>query len=256
MLFRINLNSIKKIYFIRFIVLFCNFAYTFMKNKFLYYTIGRKILMALSGFFLMIFLLQHLIINLLSVFSADLFNSVSHFMGTNFLVQFILQPLLIGGFIFHLFMGIVLDYKNSKSTKIKYVYNQNDNSSWMSRNMIITGCMIFFFLCLHFYDFWIPEINTKFIKGDWTGMYNGEFRYFLELQHKFVDLWRVILYVVSFIFLSLHLLHGFQSSFQSLGARNTRYTPIINKISIYYAVIVPAGFVFIAVYHYITQVIL
>ena len=233
------------------ILYFC----TLMIKFYFYLTIGRKILMALSGFFLMIFLLQHLTINLLSVFSANLFNQVSHFMGTNPFVQFVLQPVLIGGFIFHLVMGMILDYKNRSSTTTAYAYNENDNSSWTSRNMIITGTMIFLFICLHFYDFWIPEINTKFIKGDWSGMHHGEFRYFEELKHKFDDLWRVVLYVLSFIFLSLHLLHGFQSSFQSVGVRSKTSTPIIQRISTIYAISVPAGFVFIAIYHYLTQLV-
>ena len=227
-----------------------------MFNFYLYYTIGRKVLMALSGFFLMVFLLQHLAINLLSVFNPALFNNVSHFMGTNPFIQFILQPILIGGFLFHLIMGFVLDLKNRKSNPIKYAYSKNNNSTWVSRNMIITGFMIFSFICLHFYDFWIPEINTKFIKGDWTGLHHGEFRYYDELQRKFHDLWRVLLYVISFFFLSLHLLHGFQSSFQSVGVRTPSTTPVIKKISTLYAILVPAGFVFIAIYHYLTSVII
>ncbi len=254
-LFRIIINSVKKninYLFCCVILYFC----TVMVNFFFYYTIGRKILMALSGFFLMVFLLQHLAINLLSVISPDLFNIVSHFMGTNPFVQFILQPILIGGFLFHLIMGMLLDYQNRKSSESNYSYNKNDNSTWVSRNMIITGIMIFSFICLHFYDFWIPEINTKFINGDWSGMHNGEPRYFAELQHKFHDLWRVILYVISFFFLSLHLLHGFQSSFQSVGVRSKSATPIIKKISTLYAILIPAGFVFIAVYHYIVQLLI
>jgi succinate dehydrogenase / fumarate reductase cytochrome b subunit len=209
--------------------------------------------MALSGLFLMVFLLQHLSINLLSVFNPKLFNDVSHFMGTNYFIQFVLQPVLIGGFFFHLIMGFILDLKNRKSTSTKYAYTNSNNSTWVSRNMIITGLMIFSFICLHFYDFWIPEINTKFINGDWSGLNNGEFRYYDELQHKFHDLWRVILYVVSFFFLSLHLLHGFQSSFQSVGVRTSTATPIIKKISSFYAILVPAGFVLIAIYHYLAH---
>ena len=176
-------------------------------------------------------------------------------MGTNPFIQFILQPILIGGFLFHLIMGFVLDFKNRKSKPIKYAYNKSNNSTWVSRNMIITGFMIFSFICLHFYDFWIPEINTKFIEGDWTGLHHGEFRYYDELQHKFHDLWRVLLYLISFFFLALHLLHGFQSSFQSVGVRTPMITTVIKKISTFYAILVPAGFVFIAIYHYLTHVI-
>ena len=76
-------------------------------------SVGRKVLMAVSGFFLMFFLMQHFVINLFSVISADLFNEVSHFMGTNGLVQFVLQPVLLVGVLFHLGMGIYLDVKNN-----------------------------------------------------------------------------------------------------------------------------------------------
>jgi len=214
-------------------------------------SIGRKVLMALSGFFLMFFLLQHFSINLLSVIDGHLFNEVSHFMGTNPLIQFVLQPVLILGFMFHLFMGVYLDFKNKKARPIKYAMDKpSANSNWMSRNMIITGIMIFLFLGLHFYDFWIPEIVDKFIeKGNWDDP-EKMISYFPHLQHKFHDLWRVIIYCISFIFLSLHLLHGFQSAFQSAGFNSNKYTPIIKLISNVYAIVIPFGFIFIALFHF------
>ncbi len=216
-------------------------------------SIGRKVLMALSGFFLLFFLLQHFAINMLSVINEDTFNSVSQFMGTNPLVQFLLQPILIFGVIFHLVMGMYLEVQNSKARPAKYQYsNPAANSSWMSRNMIITGIMVLLFLILHFYDFWVHEIVVKYVEGDMSGLNEaGQFRYFEELQHKFVDPIRVALYVIAFVFLSLHLLHGFQSAFQSVGFRHNKYTPTIKKLGTLYAIIVPLGFAFIAVYHYI-----
>ena len=216
-------------------------------------TVGRKVLMALSGFFLMFFLLQHLTINMLSVVHPDTFNTVSQFMGSNPVVQGLLQPVLIFAVIFHFIMGIILELKNNKARSIKYAYNKpGENSNWMSRNMIYTGGVVFAFLALHFYDFWIPEINTKFIGGDWTGMHDGHLRFFAELKEKFTDPLRVGLYVVAFIFLALHLLHGFQSSFQSVGFNNNKYTPILKKLGNVFAIVVPAAFAFIAVWHYLT----
>ena len=216
-------------------------------------SVGRKFLMALSGFFLMFFLAQHLAINSLSLFSKDLFNEVSHFMGTNPLIQFVLQPILIFGVIFHLLMGMYLDSQNKSARPIKYAMdNPNENSNWLSRNMLITGVMILLFMLLHFYDFWIPEINTKFINGDWSGILNGEFRYWEELHHKFHNLARVIIYCIAFISLGLHLAHGFQSSFQSVGFNN-KHTSTIKKLANLYAVIIPLGFIFIALFHYFTS---
>tara|TARA_B100001287_G_C22592522_1_gene486343 strand:- start:358 stop:1047 length:690 start_codon:yes stop_codon:yes gene_type:complete len=215
-------------------------------------SIGKKLLMALSGFFLLVFLLQHFTINFLSLISKDLFNHVSHFMGTNVLVQFVLQPVLMFGVVFHLLMGMYLDRKNKLARPVRYAMESaSQNSSWISRNMIITGIMIMLFLALHFYDFWIPEIRVKYIEGDMSGLHNGEFRYWYELNHKFHDVYRVIIYCVAFVFLSLHLMHGFQSSFQTAGVRHPRYTSAIKLIGYIYAIFIPLGFIIIAIYHHI-----
>lgn len=221
-------------------------------SGFLKSSIGRKIAMALSAFFLMVFILQHFAINILSVFNPDLFNEASHFMGTNPLVQFVLQPILIFGVIFHFVMGFVLEFKNYASRSVSYaVNNGNANSTWMSRNMIYSGGFILVFLVIHFIDFWIPEINTKYLLGDSSGLLadGSDFRYFEELQHKFVPLWRVLLYCIGFIFLSLHLLHGFSSAFQSVGANN-KYTQALKGFGKAYAVLIPLGFIVIALFHF------
>ena len=204
--------------------------------------------MAISGIFLIIFLLQHFIINITSVFSESIFNQFSHFMGTNFLVQFIAQPILILGVIFHFVMGFVLDFKNRTSRKIKYVkYKGDANASWMSRNMIISGLVVLSFLGLHFYDFWIPEMNYKYVEF----LPDDPNRYYDELTHKFEDLTKVVIYVISFGFLSLHLLHGFSSSFQSLGLN--KYNFLIKIIANIYAVGIPLGFSFIAIFHHLNS---
>ncbi|WP_405574232.1 succinate dehydrogenase cytochrome b subunit [Winogradskyella sp. Asnod2-B02-A] len=216
-------------------------------------SIGRKFAMALSALFLMIFVLQHFVINLFSVLSPDTFNEISHFMGTFWVVQYVIQPILIIGVIFHFVMGFVLEIKNKKANGVKYAKNNGAaNSTWMSRNMIWSGGFILVFLIIHFIDFWIPEINTKYIIGDMSGLHNGEFRYFHELQEKFVPLWRVALYIVGFVFLALHLLHGFDSAFQSTGANN-KYTKGLQGFGKAYAILVPLGFIFIALFHHFTH---
>jgi succinate dehydrogenase / fumarate reductase cytochrome b subunit len=205
--------------------------------------------MALSGLFLMVFLAQHFIINITSVFSATIFNQFSHFMGTNALVQFLLQPILIGGVIFHFVLGFVLELQNSSARGTKYtVFKGNANASWVSRNMIISGATVLAFLGLHFYDFWVPEINYKYIEF----LPEDPNRYHEELVHKFEDLGRVIIYVISFFFLSLHLLHGFASAFQSMGVNN-KYTPALKSFGKVYAIGIPLGFAFIAIFHFLNH---
>ena len=213
-------------------------------------SIARKVSMALSAFFLMFFLLQHFAINITSVFSADVFNEISHFMGTNPLIQYVMQPILIFGVVFHFVMGFILELKNNSARTVKYAKNNGGaNSSWMSRNMIWSGLAILAFMVIHFIDFWIPELNTKYVLGDMSGLHNGEFRYFHELQEKFVPIWRVSLYSIAFVFLGLHLLHGFNSAFQSVGANN-KYTDGLKKFGKAYAILVPFGFIFIALFHH------
>ncbi|WP_344787080.1 succinate dehydrogenase cytochrome b subunit [Postechiella marina] len=214
-------------------------------------SIGRKVAMALSALFLMFFLLQHLFINLLSVFSPDAFNEVSHFMGTNPLVQFALQPVLIFAVVFHFVMGFILELKNKKANGVSYAKNNGAaNSSWSSRNMIYSGLVILAFIVLHFIDFWIPEINTKYIVGDVSGLHNGEFRYYHELVEKFQNPLRVGAYVISFVLLGLHLAHGFTSAFQSMGstAGRKKNLQLFGKA---YSILIPLGFVFVALFHFL-----
>ena len=218
-------------------------------------SVGRKIAMALSAFFLMFFLIIHLAVNITSLFSEDLFNELSHFMGTNPLVQFALQPVLVFGVIFHFVLGFILEIKNKKANGVAYAKNNGAaNSSWMSRNMIWSGAAILAFIILHFIDFWFPEINTKFIQGDWSGTLPGVegYRYHEELLHKFVNPVRVAAYVVAFVFLGLHLAHGFTSAFQSMGSTSGR-KKTLQTIGKAYSIIIPLGFIFIAIYHYLNH---
>lgn len=214
-------------------------------------SVGRKVAMALSALFLMVFLLQHFFINSLSVFNPELFNEVSHFMGTNPLVQFALQPVLIFGVVFHFIMGFILEIKNNKARQVSYAKNNGAaNSTWMSRNMIWSGGAILLFIILHFIDFWVPEINTKYIVGDMSGTLEGGegFRYYEELTHKFENPLRVGAYALAFVFLGLHLAHGFTSAFQSIGAASLRKK--LGNVGKAYSIIIPLGFILIALFHH------
>ena len=212
-------------------------------------SIGRKVAMALSGIFLVLFLTQHFSINMLSVFSESLFNQVSHFMGNNPIVQFILQPILIFGVLFHFVMGFILEIKNRRSRTDKYyTVKGSANSSWISRNMILSGIVILSFLVLHFYDFWVPEMKYKY----YDFLPEDPNRYYEELVHKFVNPTRVLIYVVSFVFLALHLLHGFGSSFQSMGVNN-KYTSTITLFTKIFSIGIPFGFIFIAIFHFLNH---
>ena len=216
------------------------------KSALLKSSIAKKVAMALSGLFLMLFLAQHFFINMTSVFSSDTFNSLSHYMGNNPLVQFVIQPILIVGVVFHFIMGFVLDIQNKKARPIAYAnFNGAAGASWASRNMIISGSVILAFLGLHFYDFWFPEMVYKYVACNPL----DETRYFHETVAKFESPVRTGLYSLSFILLALHLQHGFSSSFQSIG-QNNKYTKGLKNFGLGFAYVIPLGFIFIALFHH------
>ena len=202
--------------------------------------------MAISGVFLILFLTQHLFINLTSIIpdNGKTFNAISHFMGYNPFVQFILQPILMFGVCFHFIMGVFIEWQNRKN-QINYAVS-GIKSSWISRNMITTGLVILAFLILHLLNFFIPEIEYKYIEVNPPDNH----RYFEELVHKFHgNLAITLTYCISFIFLGLHLLHGLSSSFQTMGLTK-KYIKLVDNISKIYSFVIVFGFIVVALVHY------
>jgi succinate dehydrogenase / fumarate reductase cytochrome b subunit len=215
-------------------------------SSFLKSSIAKKVAMALSGLFLIMFLALHFFINLTSVFSPDTFNEMSHFMGYNPLIQFVMQPILVAGVVFHFVMGIVLERKNQNARPVAYAkYNGAANASWASRNMIVSGLVVLAFIGLHFYDFWVQEIVYKYVDGNAI----ETTRYYPELVAKFESPIRTGLYCLAFVLLSVHLWHGFNSSFQSVGFNN-KFSKSLHKLGYAFAIVVPFGFIFIALFHF------
>lgn len=210
------------------------------KSSWLTSSIGRKFIMALTGLFLITFLCLHLLINAFSMFSKELFNEASHFMATNPLIQ-VMQYVLAAGFILHIGMAIALSRRNKAARPQNYVFNKPGESAPLSsRSMVYTGLLVLIFLVLHIKDFFV---ELKF--GDMTGRTDYDL-----LTAVFALPYYTLIYVVAFVFLGLHLNHGFQSSFQSLGARHQKYTPIIKKLGTAFSLLVAIGFSAIALWHF------
>lgn len=219
-------------------------------SRFLNTTVARKFAMGISGLFLVLFLLLHVVVNFTSTISPEVYNSLSEFMGYNFLIQAVMQPILVVGVVFHFVMAFVLESRNKKARPVNYVsFKKSSNTSWMSRNMIYTGLAVLAFLILHFYDFWAPEMIHKFSEGYALTGPEDATRFYPELVSKFQDPWRVIIYVVAFVLLMLHLLHGFYGSFQSVGWGN-KNSRAIKGFAKWYSIIVPLLFIYIALFHF------
>jgi succinate dehydrogenase / fumarate reductase cytochrome b subunit len=206
--------------------------------------------MALTGLFLILFLVVHLIGNLQLMKSdgGQAFNVYAQFMTTNPLIVAI-SYVNYAFILIHIIWSIVLTRRN-RAARGGQGYAVNRNSShWTSRNMGILGTFIFIFLVIHLRGFWYEMhwggIDTAQYDGvDYKNLYS-------VVDVAYSELWFVILYVVSMILLAFHLFHGFGSAFQTLGLNHIKYNPIIKFVGVAFAVIVPALFALIPIYMYL-----
>lgn len=205
-------------------------------------TIGRKLVMSLTGLFLIIFLVVHLIGNfqLLAGDNGLAFNAYAKFMTTNPLIKFTSYG-LYAFILIHILMSIALSVKNKKARPVGYEKVKGSaNSSFSSRNMGILGFIIFVFLVIHMRSFWY-EMHWGSIQPDTAG--NKDL--YSVVNAAFSQWWYVALYVVCMVGLAFHLSHGFSSAFQTLGINHIKYTPFIKKLGIVYAILIPAAFAII-----------
>ena len=204
--------------------------------------------MGLTGFFLITFLIVHCGINSMIFFNdgGETFNHWGHFMGSNLIVR----TMEIGLFVFlllHIVQGLMLWGQNTKARPIKYAQNDaKTNSKWYSRSMGLLGTLILLFLVLHLYHFWTPSrfggmMGVHELQQTTLNDYNGQEVHNLYAEMLVVfqgNLGVVIIYVLGVISLFWHLLHGFQSAFQTFGINHKKYTPIIKVLGVAYSLVI------------------
>jgi len=217
-------------------------------------SIGKKLMMALAGLFLATFLLVHLGINLTLIIFDDprIFNIAAHFMATNILIK-VFEIVLFGGILLHIIYGLLLQLLNWIARPVRYRVNNPAQTSFFSKFMIHTALIILVFLVIHLFDFYF---KAKFGHGHVAEItYNGKLYHDLGTMvvEKFQILWVDIFYIVCFLFLGFHLLHGFASAFQTLGLNHKVYTPVIKSLGYLYTFIVVAGFIVIPLWIYLTR---
>ena len=216
--------------------------------------IGKKLLMSLTGLFLILFLVVHLIGNLqlLNDDQGMSFNVYARFMTTNPLIK----TIGYGNYFFillHAFVGISLALYNRRAKGQKYAVSNPMNTSWASKNMAILGTLILAFILIHMGDFWLkmklgqlPMVTYPGIEGEMKDLY-------FRVAEAFKNPLLVGAYVLGMIVLAFHLFHGFQSAFQTLGINHKKYTPAIKSIGIGYSILIPLGFAIIPIYHFLLK---
>ena len=268
------------------------------KSALLKSSLGKKYWMALTGLFLCLFLVGHLIGNLQLIYGTDLqFNQYAHFMTTNPAVK-VLSYLTYISILFHAIDGIILTIQNKKARPKGYVKNNaGANSKWQSRNMAVLGTLILVFIVTHMTNFWAkmhfsdmplqqqtvvnPSMGETTVYNTTNGMLishdqlltgafelkNGKDFYIPDSDVKYAegykDLYKITVeffkdpkfgliatigYVLAMFVLAFHLLHGFNSAFQSIGINNVKYNGFIKGFGQGFAIVVPLLFAIIPVY--------
>ncbi len=189
-------------------------------------SVGKKLVMGLTGLFLIAFLLVHVGLN--ACIWADLFwednglmfNKAAHFMGSNWVPRF-LEVGLFAMFFIHIIQGYMITAYNNSRRPVGYAVNYgNKGSKWYSRSMAYLGTLLLTFLIMHIYHFWVPSRITGL--EEFSG--NPELHdLFGEMKEVFQNPVVVILYVLGCVSLAFHVAHGFGAAFRTLGVSNEKY---------------------------------
>ncbi|MBV6403956.1 MAG: succinate dehydrogenase cytochrome b subunit [Flavobacteriales bacterium] len=210
-------------------------------------SLTKKYWMALTGLFLCLFLVVHLAGNLQLLDASPegrlKFNAYAKFMTTFPLIK-VVSYLLYFSILFHAFDGILLTMQNRKARPVRYVKERSStNRTWYSGQMGLLGALLLVFIVLHMKHFWY--------RMHWGGLpldSAGNTDLFTVVAEAYRSPVYVLLYVLSMAVLAFHLLHGFQSAFQSLGLNHPRYTPVIRNVGVFFGVVVPVLFALIPVW--------
>lgn len=206
--------------------------------------------MALTGIFLIVFLIVHCYVNANVLFSngEENFNRAAHFMSTNLLVR-ITELGLFAGFLIHIVQGYLLEYHNRSRRSSKYAVTAgNLTSTWYSRSMALLGTLILLFLIVHLAHFWVPSRFGELAEVSYAG--KSYHNLYGRMKDIFSQEWVVGLYVAGCFSLSWHLLHGFQSAFQTMGWNHRRYSAAIGSAGIGFSIVVPTLFALMPIFMY------
>ncbi|MFN8260794.1 MAG: succinate dehydrogenase cytochrome b subunit [Chitinophagales bacterium] len=211
------------------------------KENFITSSIGRKIIVGLTGLFLISFLVVHVGINatILLNDNGETFNTCAHFMSHNWVIR-VMEIGLLLGILIHIAMTLKLHFENKAKRPVGYaVIDGKANSKWYSRSMTLLGTLLLIFLVIHMGDFWLHTKKAVYITHEEENSFN-------EVKEAMQNPIILIVYILGFVSLGFHLLHGFPSAFQSLGLNHKKYTPVIKAFGTAFSIVVPALFAIIA----------
>jgi len=200
-------------------------------------SLGKKLVMGITGLFLISFLMVHCFLNSLIFLNdgGETFNLGAEFMAKNWLIR-AMEIVLFGGLLWHIIQAAILTRENKKARPVAYAAsNPSANSKWYSRSMGLLGTILLIFLIIHLRHFWVVSRFTDEITSGRETLFN-------EMKEVFSQLWVVILYCLAMVSLGYHLLHGFKSAFQTLGWNHVKYNSMIEKTGVIISIVLPVLF--------------
>lgn len=218
-------------------------------------SIGRKLIMSISGLFLMMFILVHLTVNLmLLVGNGEAFNRAANFMATNPAIK-IVEPILAIGFIIHILYASIITLLNRRTRPVGYLKSSSNGvTSWASKNMYLLGGTILVFLVLHLANFfWKIKFGEVPMLSYDNGLTRMEDAYLLVSGLFITYWWYDMIYVAGALILGFHLSHGFWAAFQTLGWNNKVWINRLETVAYIYAIVIAIGFSIIPLYFLILK---
>ena len=195
-------------------------------------SVGRKVVMSVTGLFLVLFVTFHALMNAVAVISFEAYDKICEFLGANwYAVAGTL--VLAAGFAIHIIFAFWLTWQNRKARgNNRYAVNSRPkNVEWASQNMLVLGIIVCCFMILHLVQFW-AEMQLHELRG--LHVEPGTF----YLKATFSQWWVLPIYLIGFAALWFHISHGFWSAFQTLGTANDKWIPRWQCISKWWATIV------------------
>ena len=222
---------------------------------FLTSSIGKKVIMSLTGLFLILFLVVHLIGNLQLLFDdgGKAFNLYAKKMTTDPIIKTV-SYLLYLSILLHAIQGILLWNKNRNSRGQSYAVKVT-RGSWstakVAKNMGWIGTIIFVFILIHLYQFWLQMKMGNIGYAEYDGEKVKDL--YTIVSATYANIGFVLFYVISMVVISAHLRHGFHSAFQTLGLNHQKYAPLIKTVGMIYAIVVPLGFAIIPIFMFLAN---
>ena len=218
-------------------------------------SLGKKLVMSVTGCFLVLFILFHMSMNVTAIISPEAYNAVCAFLGANWYALAGTVVLALGVLI-HFIYAIILTLHNYKARgKQRYAVTvQEPGVDWASKNMLVLGVIVLVGLLLHLFNFWSKMQLVEILGGEGTTI-DG---YFVSahdgatlVAYTFSKWYYVVIYIIWFVALWFHLTHGVWSMFQSVGWANDTWYPRLKCIANIVATIVFLGFAVVVLVYFL-----